>query len=90
MSTLSRDVPFSMIFFQSFAFFKSKMANEAVDLGFSSIFASGITAGAISAFLVTPMDGKKTIRYLIQYLLNNSGKDKISGYKIRNEYLRHL
>lgn len=58
IATLSRDVPFSMIFFQSFAYFKNKFSGDgSKELGFPSIFAAGITAGAISAFLVTPMDG---------------------------------
>lgn len=58
VATLSRDVPFSMLFFQSFAFFKSKLGNNDKELRFPLIFAAGITAGAISAFMVTPMDGK--------------------------------
>ena len=60
LATLSRDVPFSMLFFQLFASFKSHFAEKQgkTDLEFQYIFASGISAGAISAYLVTPMDGK--------------------------------
>lgn len=60
LATLSRDVPFSMLFFQLFASFKSHFAEKQgrSDLEFQYIFASGISAGAISAYLVTPMDGK--------------------------------
>lgn len=62
LATLSRDVPFSMIFFQLFASFKGYFAKRCTnkDLEFPLIFASGISAGAIGAFLVTPMDGKGT------------------------------
>lgn len=66
LSTLSRDVPFSMIFFQLFACFKSSiLKNDTFEVDdakhlyeFPRIFAAGIAAGAIGAFLVTPMDGK--------------------------------
>lgn len=60
LATLSRDVPFSMIFFQLFATFKSQFANQNThnnEVKFPFIFASGISAGALGAFLVTPMDG---------------------------------
>ena len=60
VATLSRDVPFSMIFFQLFVSFKNYFAskNQSNNLEFPYIFASGIFSGAIGAFLVTPMDGK--------------------------------
>lgn len=61
LATLSRDVPFSMLFFQLFASFKDffkKQTNQTKDIEFPYIFASGISAGAIGAFVVTPMDGK--------------------------------
>lgn len=60
LATLSRDVPFSMLFFQLFASFKNYFSEKQgnADLSFQNIFASGISAGAISAYLVTPMDGK--------------------------------
>lgn len=72
LSTLSRDVPFSMIFFQLFAHLKNSFLNPNIKEGngsndyvseFPRIFAAGITAGAIGAFLVTPMDGKTTINF---------------------------
>ena len=60
LATLSRDVPFSMIFFQMFATFKGQFAklNSSGEAQFPFIFASGISAGALGAFLVTPMDGR--------------------------------
>jgi hypothetical protein len=62
VATLSRDVPFSMIFFQLFASFKKHFADKQgiseSNLDFKYIFASGISAVAIGAYLVTPMDGK--------------------------------
>lgn len=59
-ATLSRDVPFSMIFFQLFALFKEKSGANRHESShhFPLIFGSGIAAGALSAFLVTPIDGK--------------------------------
>ena len=65
LSTLSRDVPFSMIFFQLFAHLKNLFLDskcKGVDSNgvyeFPRIFAAGLAAGTIGAFLVTPMDGK--------------------------------
>lgn len=67
MATLSRDVPFSMLFFQLFASFKNYFAGKQgipeSKLDFQYIFASGISAGAISAYLVTPMDGKNNYKF---------------------------
>ena len=59
LATLSRDVPFSMIFFQLFASFKNAFVDrtKSKELEFPYIFVSGVSAGAIGAFLVTPMDG---------------------------------
>lgn len=60
LATLSRDVPFSMLFFQLFASFKNLISDRTrkKELEFPYIFISGISAGAIGAFLVTPMDSK--------------------------------
>lgn len=65
-ATLSRDVPFSMIFFELFASFKSffKDQTKSNDLEFKYIFASGISAGAIGAMAVTPMDGKTFLDFV--------------------------
>ena len=75
LSTLSRDVPFSMIFFQLFAYLKSSFLNSNLKEGnhngdvneFPRIFVAGITAGAIGAFLVTPMDGKQQLIKIESY-----------------------
>ena len=73
-ATLSRDVPFSMIFFQLFASFKNhfKEVNNSENVEFPYIFASGITAGAIGAFIVTPMDGKTEIEHNISLVINSN------------------
>lgn len=59
-ATLMRDVPFSMIFFSLVSVFKSFGTNEGERTPLNVVFASGITAGAVSAALVTPMDVVKT------------------------------
>lgn len=73
-ATLSRDVPFSMIFFQLFASFKTlfKEKTKSNDLEFPFIFVSGIASGAIGAFVVTPMDGISIIfnYYIHQYFIS--------------------
>ena len=90
-ATLSRDVPFSMLFFQLFASFKSSLAEKQgkADLDFQYIFASGIAAGAISAYLVTPMDGNingiSVIFILLvvktRYQATRSSKDLFTIYR---------
>ena len=59
LSTLCRDVPFSILFFQSFASLKNSIRdpyNSGPQLGKTLV--AGIIAGAVSAFSATPMDGK--------------------------------
>lgn len=58
LATLSRDVPFSIIFFQSSAAFKNVFGGDSPTL--FSIFASGLLAGCLAATAVTPMDVIKT------------------------------
>jgi hypothetical protein len=59
LATLSRDIPFSMIFFQLFAALKQVFASvqDGGVASFPCVFLSGIVAGATGAFIVTPMDG---------------------------------
>ena len=58
-ATLSRDIPFSMLFFQLSSTFKQHFKNpETGQTPFSAVFASSLVAGAIAAFFATPMDGK--------------------------------
>lgn len=60
VSTLCRDVPFSMLFFQSFASCRSFLSDHSKpdsSEAISHLLLSGIAAGAVSAYLVTPLDG---------------------------------
>ncbi|KAI9184470.1 hypothetical protein H9P43_003523 [Blastocladiella emersonii ATCC 22665] len=59
-ATLMRDVPFSILFFPSHAFFKSLCEDENGHVGFGSVFGSGILAGWLAAGAVTPADVIKT------------------------------
>ncbi|KAJ3271828.1 hypothetical protein HDV01_006340 [Terramyces sp. JEL0728] len=59
-ATLARDVPFSIVFFSSVSLFKQLGTPKNEPTPFSTIFASGIGAGAIASALVTPMDVVKT------------------------------
>ncbi|KAJ3073856.1 hypothetical protein HK102_005920, partial [Quaeritorhiza haematococci] len=65
-ATLARDVPFSFIFFPSVAIFKNILAYRVAgvkhggEVPFWAVFTSGITAGAVAAAAVTPMDVVKT------------------------------
>lgn len=60
LSTLCRDVPFSILFFQSFATFKSCLNNNDRDPSLTSTLLAGIGAGGLSAYAATPMDVVKT------------------------------
>jgi len=55
-----RDVPFSAIYFPSYAHLKTWFADDTGYNSLSSIFLAGAIAGAPAAFLVTPMDMIKT------------------------------
>lgn len=57
-ATLSRDIPFSMIFFQLSSTLKELFRSpETNTVDFRYVFGSSLMAGAIAAYLVTPMDG---------------------------------
>lgn len=63
-ATLLRDVPFSFIFFPLSSYFKSLAAererakgNVSGKVPFSAVFSSGIVAGMVAAYSVTPADG---------------------------------
>ena len=63
-ATLSRDVPFSLLFFQTSASLRSTLGRMASQEGGQEsvevVFLAGIFAGSLAAFLVTPMDVVKT------------------------------
>ncbi|KAI8898778.1 mitochondrial carrier domain-containing protein [Globomyces pollinis-pini] len=60
-ATLARDVPFSIIFFSFVSMFKDLGTEKGqTKPKFSTIFGSGVLAGAIAAAVVTPMDVVKT------------------------------
>lgn len=58
--TLLRDVPFSFIFFPSYANLKALFSDADGNIGFLPLFMSGALAGATAAGLVTPADVVKT------------------------------
>lgn len=61
LATLCRDVPFSMIFFQSFASCKAFLSKGDSTKAILPVLLSGIIAGSIAAYLVTPMDGNGSL-----------------------------
>ncbi|KAJ3257786.1 hypothetical protein HK103_004254 [Boothiomyces macroporosus] len=65
-ATLARDVPFSIVFFSLVSLFKQLGTPKDQPTPFSTIFASGISAGAIASALVTPMDVVKTRLQVMQ------------------------
>jgi len=64
LPTLLRDVPFSGIYWSGYEVMKNWLINEEEQIStnqkFIRTFASGATAGAFAAVLVTPMDVSKT------------------------------
>ncbi|GMH39028.1 hypothetical protein BSKO_06926 [Bryopsis sp. KO-2023] len=57
----ARDVPFSMIYFPTFALLKGLLSTPgATDLSPTTLFLAGLLAGVPAAYLVTPMDVIKT------------------------------
>lgn len=67
-ATLMRDVPFSMIFFQSFAGIEDTLRRRqgADQLGLPYVLLAGFGAGCIGAVAATPMDLVKT-RYQAEW-----------------------
>lgn len=66
IATLCRDVPFSIMFFESFAVVKGLLSVEnnnesAPPLG--AILTAGMVAGGCAAFAATPMDGNLTLSW---------------------------
>jgi len=60
LATLSRDVPFSVLFFPGYANVKAMLADEKGENSIPSLLASGLLAGSFSAAAVTPADVVKT------------------------------
>uniref|UniRef100_A0A0N5AFG9 Mitochondrial glutamate carrier 1 n=1 Tax=Syphacia muris TaxID=451379 RepID=A0A0N5AFG9_9BILA len=68
-STIARDVTFSVMYFPLFAYFDDlgpRSKDGSGDAVFYWSFLSGITAGAIASFSVTPLDVIKTRMQLIK------------------------
>lgn len=59
-ATMLRDIPFNIIYFSSYAFFKKSLRDERGTLGKPQLFACGFGAGALAAALDTPADTIKT------------------------------
>ena len=59
-ATLLRDVPFSMVYFPSYANIKALLSDENGRASFPSVLLSGTIAGALGAGASTPMDVIKT------------------------------
>lgn len=59
-ATLTRDVPFSVLFFPGYANLKKAFADSKGDNSIMSLLAAGGIAGALSAAIVTPTDVVKT------------------------------
>lgn len=60
LATLSRDVPFSLIFFPGYANLKALLADERGNNSIGSLLLAGFGAGAVAAGAVTPTDVVKT------------------------------
>jgi solute carrier family 25 (mitochondrial aspartate/glutamate transporter), member 12/13 len=60
LATLSRDVPFSLLFFPGYANLKKALADEQGNNSIPSLLLAGGGAGAIAAGAVTPTDVVKT------------------------------
>jgi Mitochondrial carrier protein len=59
-ATLSRDVPFSVLFFPGYANIKALMADADGSNSMMSNLAAGVAAGALASGAVTPSDVIKT------------------------------
>jgi solute carrier family 25 aspartate/glutamate transporter 12/13 len=73
-ATLMRDVPFSMIFFQSFAGLEAglRRTQGTEQLGLPWVLLAGFGAGCIGAVAATPMDLVKT-RYQAEWFASKLG-----------------
>lgn len=60
LTTLARDVPFSVLFFPGYANIKKLFSDENGENSIPSLLFSGGVAGAMAAGLVTPLDVVKT------------------------------
>lgn len=60
VSTLCRDVPFSLLFFPGYANLKAMLADENGNNSIVSLLVAGGMAGSLAAGLVTPTDVVKT------------------------------
>ena len=69
-ATLSRDVPFSILFFPGYANLKKALADESGQNSIGSLLVAGGGAGSVAAALVTPTDVVKTRLQLV------GGKEK--------------
>ena len=59
-ATLARDVPFSLLFFPSYANIKIALADKDGKNSLGSLLLAGGIAGAVCSGLVTPADVVKT------------------------------
>lgn len=61
LATLSRDVPYSIVFFPLYANIKAAFADKKTGVNsMTSVLFSGMIAGAVAAGIVTPTDVVKT------------------------------
>jgi Mitochondrial carrier protein len=65
-ATLSRDVPFSVLFFPGYANIKAMMADKDGNNSMVSNLVAGVAAGALASGAVTPSDVIKT-RYQLNH-----------------------
>lgn len=71
LATLSRDVPFSILFFPGYANLKALMADEKGNNSVTTQLLAGGIAGAVGAGAVTPTDVVKTRFAILRKLASN-------------------